>query len=86
MTYFPQAYDHIRYALATEDQPGFRTSQIGALHALSAHFTLHERPAVIVLPTGAGKTAVLMLTPVSAARAACAYYYTKSVCAGPDSS
>jgi ERCC4-related helicase len=33
------------------------------MHAIASHFSLHHRSAVIVLPTGAGKTAVLMLTP-----------------------
>jgi superfamily II DNA or RNA helicase len=36
---------------------------LGAIHALGSHFTLHEIPALVVLPTGAGKSAVLMLTP-----------------------
>lgn len=63
MSYFSQMHNHVRYIQATDDQAGLRKSQIGALHAISAHFTLHERPAVVVLPTGAGKTAVLMLTP-----------------------
>jgi superfamily II DNA or RNA helicase len=63
MSYFSQAYNLIRYVLAGDGQVGLRKSQVGALHATSAHFTLQERPAIIVLPTGAGKTAVLMLTP-----------------------
>jgi superfamily II DNA or RNA helicase len=63
MSYFSQAYNLIRYVLAGDGQVGLRKSQVGALHATSAHFTLQERPAVIVLPTGAGKTAVLMLIP-----------------------
>ena len=62
-SYFEQTRLLIQYALATEGQPGLRKSQIGALHAIGAHFTLHERPAVVVLPTGVGKTAVLMLAP-----------------------
>ncbi len=63
MSYFIQNHDDIRYAIAVDGRDGLRKSQIGALHAISAHFSLHEQPAVVVLPTGAGKTAVLMLTP-----------------------
>lgn len=64
-TYFSDAYKHVRYPKANLElgKDGLRKSQIGALHAIGAHFSLHERPAVTVLPTGAGKTAVLMLTP-----------------------
>lgn len=63
MSYFSDAQDQINYRSAAEGNAGLRKSQIGALHAISAHFSLLERPAVAVLPTGAGKTAVLMLTP-----------------------
>lgn len=63
MAYFHQAHELIRYTHASDGREGLRTSQIGALHAISSYFTLHERRAVVVLPTGAGKTAVLMLTP-----------------------
>ncbi|AOT73210.1 type III restriction endonuclease subunit R [Geosporobacter ferrireducens] len=41
-----------------------RNAQIGAIHAISSFFTLHKnKAAVIVMPTGSGKTAVLMMTP-----------------------
>lgn len=64
MSYFSDAHDNIRYVYSKGDeQPGLRKSQIGALHAISSHFTIQSRPALVVLPTGAGKTAVLMLTP-----------------------
>lgn len=63
-TYFSNNYDKVRYPKAiSNDKPGLRKSQLGALNAIGAHFSLHQRPAVTVLPTGAGKTAVLMLTP-----------------------
>lgn len=38
---------------------GFRKGQIGALYALSAHFIERADPAIISLPTGYGKTAVM---------------------------
>lgn len=40
---------------------GLRNSQIGAVSAVQAHFSLSGEPALIAMPTGSGKTAVLML-------------------------
>jgi len=43
---------------------GLRRGQRGALHALGAHFSLDQgQPAIVVMPTGSGKTGVLMLAP-----------------------
>ena len=39
---------------------GLRGPQIGALHALAAHWTLGERTALVVMPTGTGKTEVML--------------------------
>lgn len=41
-------------------QPGFRLPQLGALHALAAHWTVKAAHAKIVLPTGTGKTDVMI--------------------------
>jgi len=38
---------------------GLRRGQVGALHALMAHFIERNEPAIVSLPTGYGKTAVL---------------------------
>jgi len=38
---------------------GLRRGQVGALHALTAHFIERHEPAIASLPTGYGKTAVL---------------------------
>lgn len=38
----------------------FRECQLGAYWALLAHFTCGEEPALVSLPTGAGKTALMM--------------------------
>ena len=43
------------------DDKGLRECQIGAYWATLAHFTATKDPALIVMPTGSGKTAVLML-------------------------
>jgi superfamily II DNA or RNA helicase len=43
---------------------GLRTPQAGALHAIAAHRTLGKDPALVVMPTGTGKTEVMMATTV----------------------
>ena len=43
--------------LRAGDMP-LRLAQLGALHALASHFTKSEEPALAVLPTGVGKTAI----------------------------
>ncbi|MEP4039262.1 DEAD/DEAH box helicase family protein [Pseudophaeobacter sp.] len=48
----------------TEDgkvtQSGFRPPQIGALHALKAHWTVSGKVATVVMPTGTGKTETMI--------------------------
>lgn len=39
---------------------GFRTPQIGALHAILAHWTVTIDPATVVMPTGTGKTETML--------------------------
>ncbi len=70
MPYFIDHYDAFRYPLKTAPpagQPapkeGFRPSQLGAIHAVAGHFTTRSAPAVVVMPTGTGKTAVLLALP-----------------------
>jgi len=40
--------------------PGFRPPQIGALHAVAAHWSVSNKPALVVMPTGTGKTEVML--------------------------
>ena len=49
-----------------ENLPGLRPPQIGALHAIAAHFAVGSRfePATVVLPTGTGKTETMLATQV----------------------
>lgn len=47
------------------DKGGLRPPQFGSLHAIAAHWSIYQSPATIVLPTGTGKTEVIL-----AARAA----------------
>lgn len=46
--------------------PGLREPQIGALHAIAAHWTLSTDAALVVMPTGTGKTEVMMASAVAA--------------------
>ena len=39
---------------------GLRRPQIGALHAIHAHWSISSEPATIVMPTGTGKTEVML--------------------------
>ena len=63
MPYFRDAYPLVRHPIAEGPDPGLRNAQVGGLYAIGSHFTLDKRPALVVMPTGTGKTAVLMLTP-----------------------
>ena len=40
--------------------PGLRNPQIGALHAILAHWSVSEEVATIVMPTGTGKTETML--------------------------
>ncbi len=65
MGYFANNYHLISYPIAEEDRPGFglRHVQIGAIHSIASHFTISKKPGIVVMPTGTGKTAVLMMCP-----------------------
>jgi len=64
MSYFSDLYEMVKYPIASEDSLGLRNAQIGAIHAIASHSTLEPLDAaVIVMPTGSGKTTVLMLAP-----------------------
>lgn len=64
MSYFSDLYDKVKYPIDSDTSIGLRNAQIGALHAIAAHATLEPLDAsVIVMPTGSGKTTVLMLAP-----------------------
>ena len=44
---------------------GLRKPQLGALHAIHAHWSVSDAPATIVLPTGVGKTETMLSLLVS---------------------
>lgn len=39
---------------------GLRPPQVGALHAIGAHWSLYRHPATVVMPTGTGKTETML--------------------------
>lgn len=61
-SYFIEHYSKVKLPIATGSEKGLRRAQLGAVHAVAAHFTLSETPAVVAMPTGSGKTTVLMLS------------------------
>lgn len=64
MSYFSNLYGEVKYPIASGGSIGLRNAQLGAIHSIAAHSTLEPIDAsVIVMPTGSGKTTVLMLAP-----------------------
>jgi superfamily II DNA or RNA helicase len=63
MSYFAELYKDIKYLIESGEARGLRVAQLGAIHSLGSYFTLKKDPAIIVMPTGTGKTAVLEMTP-----------------------
>lgn len=41
-------------------QFGLRPPQIGALHSIQAHWSISTKPAIVVMPTGTGKTETML--------------------------
>jgi superfamily II DNA or RNA helicase len=63
-SYFSKHYSTMKYPKESESKRGLRNAQIGAIHAISSFFTLNKKKAaIIVMPTGSGKTSVLMMSP-----------------------
>ncbi|MCD1147834.1 DEAD/DEAH box helicase family protein [Peptoniphilus sp. KCTC 25270] len=64
ISYFSALYDFIKYPISGEEEFGLRNAQLGAIHAIAANDTLEENGnSMIVMPTGSGKTTVLMMAP-----------------------
>lgn len=63
MEYFSNHYSDLKFSLSNIENEGLRNAQIGALHSIGSYFTLYKKnPALIVMPTGSGKTTVLILS------------------------
>lgn len=51
----------------TESNPGLRTPQLGAVHAVLGYWTTNRKtPATVVMPTGTGKTETMLALLVAA--------------------
>ena len=61
MPYFVDNYEHLRYPIESDDHPGFRKAQLGAIYAVGGHFAQRSDPAIVTMPTGSGKTAVMIV-------------------------
>ena len=62
MSYFSDNYSRLTFPLVDGEKPGFREAQRGALFAIGSHFSGRNDAAIITMPTGTGKTAVLQAT------------------------
>jgi superfamily II DNA or RNA helicase len=63
-SYFLEGYKYMSYPKETTTEPGLRNAQIGAIHSISSFFTINNsNAAIVVMPTGSGKTSVLMMAP-----------------------
>ncbi len=62
MSYFCKNVDKIKLMQkSVPTDKGLRECQIGAYWAVNAHFTSSDEPALVVMPTGSGKTALIEL-------------------------
>ena len=61
--YFEHQYGSLRLNADGLGEQGLRRGQKGAIHSLAGHLCLKHDPALVVMPTGSGKTAVLMMLP-----------------------
>lgn len=59
MAFFADNSGRLNIQEGTGPNTGLRRGQTGALHALAAHFIERQEPAIVSLPTGYGKTAVI---------------------------
>lgn len=46
-------------------QNGLRPPQIGALHSILAHWSISKKPALVVMPTGTGKTETMLCLSIA---------------------
>ena len=64
MSFFEKNYRNLLLLSQIDSkQEGFRDAQLGALYSIGAHFFYNSNPGIITMPTGSGKTAVIMCAP-----------------------
>lgn len=64
MSYFSDTYNELQYPIGSESNPGLYNAQLGAIHSIGAFLTLHKKHSgIIVMPTGSGKSSVIMMSP-----------------------
>lgn len=57
----------ITYTAGSDTEPGLRTPQLGAMHAVLGYWTTNRKaPATVVMPTGTGKTETMLALLVAA--------------------
>lgn len=61
--YFRDQHERVMLGWQLVHEGGLRRAQLGAAWAICAHDTVSKSPALVVLPTGVGKTLVLCLAP-----------------------
>lgn len=61
MSCFKKGYNKIRPFESQNGKDGLYKNQIGAIGAALAHFSTKTEPALITMPTGTGKTAVMIV-------------------------
>jgi superfamily II DNA or RNA helicase len=59
-SYFTRNYPQFDVLGGQDSGSGLRECQLGAYYAVMAHFTTSDEPALVSLPTGSGKTALMM--------------------------
>lgn len=62
MSYFNSNYDKLKFVHGNLKSTGLRSAQIGAIYGITSHFSISNLPAIVVMPTGSGKSAVIMST------------------------
>src|ERR1700743_1251946 len=61
MSCFKKGYDQVHLFESKDGKQGLYQNQIGAIGAALAHFSTRNEPALITMPTGTGKTAVMVV-------------------------
>ncbi len=62
MSYFKKYHNKISLLKSSDPENSLRNSQLGAIHSILAYFTLlPSKPGIITMPTGTGKTSVLIM-------------------------